>query len=301
IELEKWVIKFFGRENILYFFSGCFGNSVLLEGLIDDYDAVFVDKQSHDSIMSFARMTYKPVLEFEDRSPDDLEKKLKNLDPQKPLLMCDGIFPISGEMSPLADYIEVLKKFENAVICVDDSHATGVIGKNGRGTFEFFDLDGENRYSSGTLSKAVGGHGGIITGNNEFIRKLKEKSPIPRACSPPSIPATAATAKGLEILYNNPGMRTQLWDNVAYAKNGLRRLGFETNSTPVPIICLSARENIDSKKVQTELFEKNIAVTHVPPGAYSNVPENGALRISIFSTHSHDQIDHLIDAIKCLM
>ena len=153
------------------------------------------------------------------------------------------------------------------------------------------------------MSKALGGHGGIIFGEDDLIETLKKTSVLTNSCSNVTIPAAAATAKALEILYHNPGLRRKLWDNVTYAKNGLRNLGFDLNDSPVPIICLhdQGKRPIDFKTLQRELFERNIAVTHVPEGAYSSVPRGGALRISVFSTHSRDQIDHLSEEIKRLV
>lgn len=300
-EIEAKASQFFGTEDVLYYVSGCLGTSILLEGLSGEYDAIFIDSESHYSIMNAAYMVYKPVIKFSERDPDDLKKKIRQfLDPsQKPVVICDGIFPISGEISPIPDYIDVLEGIEGALICVDDAHATGVIGEKGHGTFEYFGVEGERLYCAGTLSKALGGHGGIIAGDKKFIKKLKEKSTIANACSPPSNPAAAATAKALEILYKNPGMRKKLWNNVSYAKNGLRNLGFGISDTPVPIICLHTKENIDFKALQQELFKKDIAVTYLPEGAYTSVPRNGGLRISIFSSHTREQMDRLIYEIKC--
>jgi len=98
----------------------------------------------------------------------------------------------------------------------------------------------------------------------------------------------------------NPGLRKQLWENVSYTKIGLKKLGFSLNDSPIPIICLHQQEfgsKFDVKRLQEELFKREIAVTYIPEGAYTSVPKGGALRISIFSSHSHQQIDRLITAI----
>ncbi|UCH94602.1 MAG: pyridoxal phosphate-dependent aminotransferase family protein [Candidatus Aminicenantes bacterium] len=305
LEIEAKAAQFFETNDVLYYISGCLGSPVLLEALKDDYEVIFIDRESHYSSRLATSLVQKPVIIFEHRSPGDLNQKLKqHLKPsQRPLILCDGIFPISGEISPLPGYHEVSAGIEGAVICVDDAHATGVIGEKGHGSFEYFGMKGERFYSSGTLSKALGGHGGIIFGDDEFIKKLKQKSTLVNACSNVPIPSAAATAKALEILYNNPGIRKTLWDNVAHAKNGLRNLGFDINDTPVPIICLYSKEKekIDPKALQLELFERNIAVTYVPYGGYTSVPRGGAVRISIFSTHTREQIDRLIAEIKRLV
>jgi len=304
LDIEEKAGRFFETKDVLYFVSGCFGTPMLLEGLIDDYEKIFIDRESHYSSRLATTMVQKEVIVFRHLDPTDLKQKLKKhlKVSERPLILCDGIFPISGELSPLPDYYEISREFPGAIICVDDAHSTGVIGEKGHGSFEYFGIRDKRLYSCGTLSKALGGHGGIIFGNEEFIDNIKRKSTLANACSNVTIPAAAATAKALEILTENPGIRKKLWENVSHAKNGLRKLGFDINSSPVPIICLSdKKKKIDFKALQLRLFEKNIAVTFVPCGGYTSVPEGGAIRISIFSTHSREQIDHLIQEITSLI
>ncbi len=302
LEVERKAAAFFEKESALYYVSGYLGNSILLQGLKDEYDIVFADEESHYSIMDGAAMAQKPVVTFAHLDASDLRKKLREkLGPGKrPLLICDGIFPVSGEISPLPDYANVLEDFSPSIICIDDAHATGVIREKGQGTFEYFNLSSKSYYFSGTLSKAVGGHGGIITGEEEFIERLRRLSPIPYSSSAVPTPAAAATAKALEILSAHPELRRRLWENVFYAKRAFRKLGFELDETPVPIICLKIKK-AEMKAIQEELFSKNIAVLYVPPRAYSSVPETGALRIAIFSTHSQEQIERLVEEIKRLI
>jgi 7-keto-8-aminopelargonate synthetase-like enzyme len=304
LDVEAKAAQFFETKASLYLTTGCFGSPVLLEGLRDDHEVIFIDSESHYSSRLGTALVRKPVIIFAHRDPDDLEQKLKHyLKPsQRPLILCDGIFPISGMISPLPAYNEVLDRIgiEGAIICVDDAHAAGVIGEKGHGTFEYFKMKGDGRYSCGTFSKALGGHGGIIAGDGEFIKRIKHKSTLINACSNVTIPAAAATAKAIDILYRNPCFRKQLWDNVFYAKKGLRNIGFDIDDTPVPIICLHSqeKEKIDLKMLQLELFEKNIAVNYLPFGKYTSVPEGGAVRIALFSTHTRVQIDRLIKEIK---
>ena len=283
--------------------TGYLVNAILLQGLIKEYDIIFIDEASHYSVFDGTYTTRKPIIPFVHLNPEDLKKKIRNsIKPsQKPLLICDGVFPVSGEISPIPEYLSVLEEFAPYIICVDDAHATGVLGENGRGVYDYFGLEaGDGLYSSGTLSKAVGGHGGIIAGKEAFIDGLRKSSEIFQGASPASTPAAAAASKGLEILMNRPELRKNLWANVRHAKHALRSIGFEIPETPVPIICLH-REGIDLKQIQAELFRKNIAVLYAAGGSYSSVPKNGAIRIAIFSTHSKEQIDRLVKEIQRLM
>lgn len=300
LKVEQMASNFFHTEAALYYVSGYLGNSILLQGLKEQYDIIFADKDSHYSVMDGIALVNKPVIFFGHLDSEDLKKKLmQHLKPsQRPMLICDGIFPVSGEISPLPEYKVILEEFEGSLISVDDAHAIGVIGENGRGSFEYFGLKDENLYFSGTLSKALGGHGGVIPHRREFIRSLEKKSSVPFSSSATPTPASAATAKALEILSNNPSMRKQLWDNVSCAKTGLRDLGFDINDNPVPIICLHSLPGVDLESLQQELFKKGIAVLYVAGGAYSSVPPSGAIRIAIFSSHSKSQIDRLVEEIK---
>lgn len=302
LEVEQRAAKFFEKESALYYVSGYLGNSILLQGLRDLYDIIFADQESHYSVMDGASMSRKSVITFAHLDAEDLRAKIhQSLEPShRPLVICDGIFPVSGEISPIPEYLEAIEEFKGSLICVDDAHATGVIGEKGQGTFEYFGLKGKYFYFSGTLSKAFGGHGGIIAGDKEFIESLRNLSNIPYSSSAVPTPAAAATAKALEILSERPEMRRKLWENVFYAKKSFRDLGLKVNDTPVPIICLDIKgANLES--LQRELFDKGIAVLYVPGGAYSSVPETGAIRIAIFSNHSREQIDRLVEEMRKLL
>ena len=299
LEVEERAAAFFGTESALYYVSGYLGNIILLQGFIEEYDIIFVDEASHYSVLDGAHTTEKPIFSFAHCDAEDLRKQIqKHIDPsQRPLLICDGVFPISGEISPIPDYLEVLDAWDDSIVCIDDAHATGVLGENGRGSYEYFGLEGERLYASSTLSKALGGHGGVIAGDRSLIQRLRRTSNVVRGSSAVPTPAAAAAAKGLEILLTRPELRKKLWENVAHAKRGLRHIGFDIPDTPVPIICLH-RGGVDVKELQAELFRKEIAVLYVAGGSYSSVPETGAIRIAIFSSHSKDQIDRLVGEIE---
>lgn len=303
LELEETARLFFGTEDIFYYVSGCFGSSILLQGLVGYYDIVFVDEESHYSSFNAISLIQHPVIDFKHRDPGDLKKKLELvLKPgQHPLVLCDGIFPISGKISPIADYKAILESFAPGFLCVDDAYATGVIGDKGRGSFEYFSMEGEGGFSCGTMSKAMGGHGGVIAGSKEFIDMLKRKSSFANACAPTPLPAMAATTEAMKILMKNPGMRRQLHENTHYAKTGLRHLGFVIDDSPVPTICLTSQGGVDVAFLQRQLMNRGIATTFISGGGYTSVPVGGALRVSIFSTHSRAQIDRLISEIKSLV
>ena len=304
LEVEKNAARFFGTEEALYYVSGYLGNSILLQGLSDDYDLIFIDRESHYSVFDGAAVANKPVVSFNHRDAENLKIQLqKHLGPsQKPLVISDGVFAISGQIAPLPDYVRVLEPYGSFIICVDDAHATGVIGKKGHGCFEYHGLSDARLFSSGTLSKALGAYGGIIAGDATLKNKLLTRSKMTFASSPPPTPAAAAGALALDILHNHPELRKQLWENVAFAKNGLRALGFSIEDTPVPIICLSAKD-VSLEKLPQELLSRDIVISrwYADGKSYSSVPRGGAVRIAIFATHSREQLERLIDQIGALV
>ena len=303
VDVEQKAAAFFEAEQAMYYASGYMGVSVLLQGLLPSYDVVFVDEKSHFSSMDAAIMSRKPVVRFAHCQADDLAMKLKaELKPgQRPMVVSDGIFPTSGVMPPLDAYDKVLAPIEGAQLCVDDAHAVGVVGHKGKGTLEYFGIEGVGRYSCGTFSKALGGFGGIIAGSAAFITALKQQTKMYLGASSVPTPAAAATAAAIDILRSHPEMRTRLAANTAYAKNAFREMGFQSiPDTPVPIICLSG-PSVDWSKLQEHLFNQGLVTLYVPDGSYSGVPEGGALRLSIFSTHALDQIDRLIYEVKCFV
>ncbi|UCG58211.1 MAG: pyridoxal phosphate-dependent aminotransferase family protein [Phycisphaerales bacterium] len=303
LDVEKKAADFFQVEDTMYFVSGYVGNIILLQGLADQYDIVFTDQESHYAVKDGVAVVDKPAVVFRHLDPEDLKKKLrKHVKPrQRPLLICDGVFAMTGALAPTPEYLEILQQYEQFLLCVDDAHAVGVIGEKGRGTFEYFGLKSDNLYSCGTLSKAMGGHGGIIPGKAEFIETLKRNSSIFYSSSGTPTPSAAATAKALEIVMSSPSMRNRLWDNVAYAKKRFGEIGFDLGDNPVPILCLQSEDSVDFETVQKELWDKDIAVLYVAPGSYTSAPDNGSLRIAINAAHSHEQIDRLVHETGALL
>ncbi len=200
--------------------------------------------------------------------------------------------------------------YPGALLCVDDAHGLGVLGDRGRGTFEhagLFDrgVNVEPTHDNsprllfcGTLSKAIGGFGGIIPGSSAFIEQLKKTSNYYRGASAPPVPAAAATARALQLVIAEPAMRTRLWDNVRTLKSGLRDLGLHTDDTPVPIICLSIGTADNMRRIQTELMQRGIVIAHM--ATYSGLGPEGALRIAVFATHTDEMINQLLGELESL-
>lgn len=278
---------------------------ILLQGLSEDYTVIFCDAASHYSVKTAAAAAGKPCIHFAHRSPEDLRRQLANHLPpgRRPLVLSDGVFPISGEIAPVADYLEAIAAYDNAALCLDDAHAYGVLGENGRGVQEYFHLEkAPNIYSCGTLSKAFGGQGGIITGRQAFINRLKTRSDVYYASSAVPNPSAAATACAIDLAMHKPQLRRQLWQNVALARHEFRSLGFHIADTPVPIIALHSRPDVNLEKTTDALFhDRNKVVRYVAPDGYSGVPAGGAIRIAIFANHTQEQILALVEDVRELI
>ncbi|MHC4178470.1 MAG: aminotransferase class I/II-fold pyridoxal phosphate-dependent enzyme, partial [Planctomycetota bacterium] len=277
LEVERRCAELFAVDDAFYFASGYMTNNILVRMLERGFQAVFVDELSHYCVFEAARLAAQPVFRFRFRHRDaeDLRAKLRaNLKPgQLPLIMSDGVFAARGTIAPLAEYRAVISDYPGSVLCVDDAHALGVLGVNGRGTLEHTglfnsavnsdmvnsDTDAEDEprlLLGGTLSKAIGGFGGIIPGSRSFIERLKATSHYYGGASAPPAPAAAATARALDLVKADRGMRTRLWKNVGALKNGLRRMGLEADHTPVPIVCLTLGDAGNMQRIQRELMSR---------------------------------------------
>lgn len=320
LEVERQAARFFGMDESFYFVSGYVSNHVLLSALEGAFDAVFVDERSHYCVFEAARACARPVFNFRHRDPEDLEHGLRrHLKPgERPVVLTDGVFAGMGRIAPVAEYRKVLASYPGAILAVDDAHGIGVLGASGRGTLEHAGLMGGNDnndggavnavhplgpcassgpgvFFCGTLSKAIGGFGGILPGSQSFIEGVKKTSRYYSGASAPPIPAAAATAKALEIVRADPGLRRRLWENVGQVKSGLRRHGLSVDDTPVPILGLEIGTGANMQRLQESLKERGILIAYM--AAYSGLGPEGALRLAVFATHTDAMIRRLLEEL----
>lgn len=299
-ELEKLACAYFNSEKALLFPSGYMGMDVLLQTNTEVSDHIFIDMSAHYSAWEAAQASTKPISTFRHCSPDSLAETIRAelLPGEHPLVISDAVFPVSGEVVPLPDYLQVIETF-NGRIFLDDAHGMGVLGDNGRGTLDHFQITSDNVKVCGTLAKALGGYGGIITGPAEWIDHVEQNSGVCMGASPPPLVTSAAAAKALEIARRNPGLREKLRGNVKRARDGLHRPGWDLEGSRGPIICLPALPGQNLAITRARLFEEGIAVAHVTN--YTSTPSGGALRVAVCARHTSEQIDRLIETIwKCL-
>lgn len=299
-ELEQAICAYFGTERALYLPTGYLGMMLLLQGLRGQVERLFVDEAAHFSLWDAAHGSGLPMVPFHHLDAEDLRRQIAlHLRPgERPLVLSDGVFPISGEIAPLPDYLHIIAEYEG-LVALDDAHGVGVLGANGRGTPDYWGVNNARCLTTATLSKALGGYGGFLADRQARIQHWLAHSAVYVATSPPPLPIAAASAEALRIALAEPQRRERLWQNVALARAGLRALGWDLPDTPVPILCLKAQPGVNLGALQQRLFEADICVAYVT--RYTSTPPGGALRIAIFATHTEDQINRLVETISRLI
>jgi 8-amino-7-oxononanoate synthase len=299
-QLWRNATRYFETEDMVYFSSAYAGNGMLASALRDRCDVIFMDADAHHSVVDGAVLQQKPIFRYAYCDAEDLARQLKAHmgAGQRPLVMTDGIFPVSGAIPPLRDYWKALENYEGALLCVDDAHAVGVIGEKGQGSLEYFGLQGERRYSCGTMSKAFGAFGGIIAGTHELRKAIVANSTIFHGASDPPPPCAAAAAKSLEIVMAQPEIRRALAQNVSRLRKGLSAIGLPVDAdSPSPIIPIGRKSGLDLERVLDRLREeKGIYLRYT--AKYPSTPEGGAIRIAVFATHTTEQIERLVEAFR---
>ncbi len=313
LAVEQAAARFFQAEDAFYFVTGYAGSMALMQSAGRMFSLVLVDSLAHFSVNDGALMMRAPVVPFLHGDADHLRDMFKqHAKPGQPVMvLCDGVSPVLGDIAPVHDYLEVIGEQGGATLCVDDAHGVGVLGVNGRGTLEHagnlagkpIAINGsgwregmEGSLLCATLSKAMGGFGGIIPGPSSFISEVKAGTHWFNGASAPPAPIAGATAKALEILINEPQLRQKLHANVSRLKAGLRSMGHAVQDTPVPIICLELGDAANMRRIQQALMERDIAIAYA--SSYSGVGPQGALRIAVCAAHTDAMIDQLLAALR---
>jgi 7-keto-8-aminopelargonate synthetase-like enzyme len=313
VDVERRAARLFDADEAFYFATGYLGSAALVHSIRDRIDAVFVDEHSHYCVHEAARLTARPVEPFRHRDAEDLAEKLRAKLPSggRPLVMSDGVFSARGTIAPVAEYVELLRRYPGSALLADDAHGLGVLGDRGRGTFEHAGLfplgvnvglpeaeraDSPCLLACGTLSKALGGFGGIIAGSRAVVGQIRSTSPYYAGASPPPASAAAASACALSLVDEQPEIRSRLWDNARSLKRGLLRLGFEVDDTPVPIVCLTIGRADRMQRIQRELAARGVMIAYL--AVYSGLGPEGALRLAVFSTHTDAMIARLVDELS---
>ena len=322
LEVERLAANFFGTEDAFYIATGYAGPTILTDQQVT-FDLIAIDEHSHFASLDAARLAIEQsggtLIRFRHGDADHLRELLKAHAAAEPrvLVMCDGVSPVLGDVSPVRAYLSVINALGAGpgAWAVAGAPGVGLVGDNGRGTIGLEAADLESVLLCATLSKALGGFGGIIPGSAKTIARLKAGSSWYNGASAPPAAAAGATAKALEIVLAEPqlrqklrgrqhraapsDLRQKLHATVAYLKTGLRKLGLDVADTPVPIIPLQIGDAANMRRIADELKQRGLIIAYI--ASYSGVGPEGCLRIAVFATHTTAMLDRLIDGLRSVI
>jgi glycine C-acetyltransferase len=301
MELEEKIAAFKNVEACVVFQSGFAANAGTVSSILGKDDFILSDELNHASIIDGARLSRAKIKVFRHKDVAHAEELLREIqsEPGHKLLITDGVFSMDGDIGPVGALAELAERY-GAIMMVDDAHASGVLGRNGRGSVDHFGAHGKVDVQVGTLSKAIGALGGYICGSRDLIDFLYHRArPFLFSTShPPSVAATCIAA--FNILENEPERIERLWENTRYFKSQLAATGFDiggrttpTSETPItPIIIGDGRAAMDFSRA---LFDAGVMATGI---AFPTVPEGKArIRTIMTSEHTRAQIDQALDVI----
>jgi glycine C-acetyltransferase len=296
-ELEKKISEFLGTEDsILY--TSCFdANGGLFETVLSEEDSIISDELNHASIIDGIRLCKAPRFRYKNNDMNDLETKLKEASSTRiKLIATDGVFSMDGFIANLKEICNLADKY-GAMVMVDDSHAVGFMGKQGRGTHEFNNVMGRIDIITGTLGKALGGaSGGYTSGRKEIIDLLRQRS-RPYLFSNTVAPSiVAGSIKVLEMLSSTTQLRDKLEENTKYFRENIKKAGLSIKEGIHPIVPIMLGDAVLAQKVAARMLEKGVYVIGF---FYPVVPKGTArIRVQISAGHSKEDLDFAIKAFK---
>jgi glycine C-acetyltransferase len=302
MELEEKIARFKNVEACVVFQSGFAANAGTVSAVLGKEDFIISDQLNHASIIDGARLSRAKILVFNHKDIAHAEEQLASVKdhPGRKLLITDGVFSMDGDVGPLPALCDLAEKY-GAIMMVDDAHASGVLGRNGRGTVDHFNVHGRVDIQVGTLSKAIGALGGYVCGTRDLIDFLYHRArPFLFSTShPPSVAATCIAA--FDVLEQEPERIERLWENTRFWKKELGLLGFDiggrttpASETPItPIIIGDGKLTMDFSR---ELFKEGVLGTGI---AFPTVPEGKArIRTIMTATHTQDELHQALGVLK---
>lgn len=294
MELERRLAEFKKTEATVVFQSGFAANAGTVAAILTKDDFVVSDELNHASIIDGSRLSRASIKVFPHRDVNAARDIVRGLPKTaRKLLITDGVFSMDGDLGAIPDLCGVAEEY-GCIMMVDDAHASGVFGTNGRGTIDHFALHGRVDVQVGTLSKAIGALGGYVAGTRNLIDFLHHRGrPFLFSTShPPSVTATCLAA--LDVLIEEPQLIDQLWDNTKFFKDGLRKLGFNTGVSDSPITPVIAGEATKAMKLSDRLFEEGVFAQGI--GFPTVARDKARVRTIVTATHSKAELQFALDA-----
>jgi len=292
VELESELASFYKKEECLVFSTGYQTNFGTISAIVRQGDVVFTDKLDHASIVDGCQLSAGAVKRYVHNDMASLEHALAGAPAEAgKLIVTDGVFSVEGDLAPL-DKMVPLARRHGARLMVDEAHAVGVMGKNGRGTAEHFEVEAEIDLIMGTFSKTFASIGGYVVGTHKVVTFIRHqaRAMIFSAAIPPS--ATATVLAALKILKSEPERREQLWKNARKMASGLRAMGYNLGSTVTPVMPIHIGEDLKTLLFWRALYDAGIfSNAFVPPGV---PPNHSLIRTSVMATHTDKDTDEAL-------
>ena len=291
--LERRISEFLGtQETILY--SSCFdANTGLFETLLGAEDAIISDALNHASIIDGVRLCRAERKVFQHSDMADLEAKLKEIESARfRLIATDGVFSMQGDTAKLDEICDLAQRYD-ALVMVDDSHATGFMGPNGRGTPEEMGVSDRIDILTSTMGKALGGaSGGFTSGRKEIVEYLRQRSRPYLFSNTLPPPIVLGALKALEMVQQDPRLRESLWDNTRYFRSGMTDLGFDIIPGTHPIVPIMLRDELKTVEMARAVNERGVFVVGF---SFPVVPRGEArIRVQVSAAHSREQLDRAL-------
>jgi len=296
-DLENKISNFLETEDTILYAAAFDANGGLFEPLFDHNDAIVSDSLNHASIIDGIRLCKAARFRYKNNDMKDLEHKLiESSNYRNRVIVTDGVFSMDGTIAKLDKICELAKKY-NSLVFVDDCHATGFVGKNGKGSQEENNVIGKIDIITGTLGKALGGgSGGFTSGKKEIIDILRQKS-RPYLFSNTLAPAiVGASLKAIDLIENNKSIISKLNENTTYFRNQIKELGFDIKGDNHPIVPVMIYDDKIASEMSDYLLKNGIYVVGF---SYPVVPKGLArIRVQISSSHNKKQIDKAVSLFK---
>ena len=292
-ELEDALTDFLGTEDTILY-SSCFdANGGIFEALLDERDAVISDALNHASIIDGIRLCKAKRYRYANRDMADLEKQLRDAsDARFRMVVTDGVFSMDGYLAPLPEICDLAERHD-AMVMVDDSHAVGFIGANGRGTHEHHGVMGRIDALTGTLGKALGGaSGGYVSGRKEIVAMLRQRSRPYLFSNSVAPPIVAASLKVLELIRDAKDLRERLAGNTAYFRRRMTEEGFDILPGEHPIVPVMIGDAALAGRMAAEMLNRGIYVVGF---SYPVVPQGKArIRTQVSAAHARDDLERAV-------
>jgi glycine C-acetyltransferase len=297
LELEEKIARFKHVEASVVFQSGFTANAGTVQAILGREDIIISDQLNHASIIDGCRLSRAEIKVFPHKDMEACEGILKEISARKcrKLLITDGVFSMDGDIAPLPQLVELAEKY-GCIMMIDDAHASGVLGRNGRGTVDHYQLHGRVDIQVGTLSKAIGALGGYVCSTRDAIEFLYHRArPFLFSTShPPSVAATCLAA--FEVLEEEPQLIDQLWANTRFFKEGLKKLGFNTGVSETPITPVFVGDAALAHQFSRELFAAGVFAQGI---GFPTVPEGKArIRTIVTATHTQQELTTALDILE---